>query len=170
MIQSNVERREVPLSSSRNHGIRWGAVILGWAVAVLIGVALSPLLRLLYRLAAPLKEGAEVTAGSVVVALLAGFAAYVAGGYLAARLAGGSGGLHGLLTAVFGLLAGIGLAVLLAIFGVIFAGGVALPPVGFGVGSAGLLAGLILFAINLMGGYAGGKLGDPVYPASREDR
>lgn len=136
--------------------------MLGWAAAVLLGVALTPLLGLLYRLAAPLAEGAEVTAGSVVVALVAGFAAYVVGGYLAARSAGYSGGLHGLMTAVFGLLLGIALALALAVFGVILAGAVALPPVGFGVSSAGLFAGVILFAINLMGGYVGGKLGEPV--------
>lgn len=146
----------------KDSGIRWNAVMLGWAFAVLLGVILTPLLRLLYRLAAPLNEGAEVTAGSVVVALVAGFLAYVAGGYLAARLAGRSGGRHGLLTAIFGLIVGFALALLLAVFGLIFASGAALPPVSFGVTSAGLLAGLILFAVNLMGGYVGGKLGDPV--------
>lgn len=150
------------MTPGKQRGIRWNAVMLGWAAALLLGVILTPLLRLLYRAAAPLTEGVEVTAGSVVVALTAGFASYVVGGYLAARMARHSGGVHGLLTAVFGLVLGVALALLLAGFGVIFTEGVALPPVGFGVGSAGLIAGLILFAINLMGGYVGGKLGDPV--------
>lgn len=150
------------MSPVRHWRISWNAVVLGWAAALLLGVALTWMLRLLYQTVAPLTEGAEVAAGSVVVALVAGFASYVVGGYLAARLARYAGGLHGLLTAVFGLVLGLALALVLAVFGVIFAEGVALPPVGFGVGSAGLIAGLILFAINLMGGYVGGKLGEPV--------
>ena len=54
---------------------------------------------------------------------------------------------------------GIVLAIILAIFGVVFTGGVALPPVNFGLAVAALLAGLVLFLVNLLGGYLGGKLG-----------
>lgn len=160
-------QREVIVSAGTRNGIRWRAVVLGWALAVLLGVVLSPLLGLLFRLVAPSAEGVEVAGGSVVVALVAGFAAYLGGGYLAAKLAGYSGGLHGSLTAGFGLILGAILALFLAAYGLIFAEGVALPPVSFGLSSAGLIAGLILFAVNLLGGYAGGKLGEPVYPGSK---
>ena len=40
-------------------------------------------------------------------------------------------------------------------------GAVALPPVGFGMAGAALIAGLVLFLVNLFGGYIGGKLGEP---------
>lgn len=143
-------------------GTRWGAVFLGWAVAVLAGLVLSPLLRLLYTsLSEPAVGRGELTATLVVISLVAGFLSYLIGGYVAARAAGHSGGKHGALTAVFGLLVGLALAVVLGLFGIVFAEGAALPPVGFGLAGAALLAGFILFLTNLFGGLVGGKLGEP---------
>lgn len=145
-------------------GTRWGAVAVGWIVAALAGVVLSPLLRLLYGLVSepPLLRG-ELTAALVVVSLAAGFVSYLAGGYVAAKAAGRSGGKHGALTAVFGLILGIVVAVFLGLFGAVFAEGVALPPASFGVaeGSLALAAGLVLFLVNLFGGLIGGRLGEP---------
>ncbi len=144
---------------------RWGAVGLGWVVAVLAGIVISPILRLLYGLfAEPPVERGEFTAAMVVVSLVSGFLAYLIGGYAAARLAGHAGGKHGALTAVFGLIVGIVLAAVLSLFGVLFVEGVAVPPVGFGLAGAALIAGLLLFLVNLFGGFVGGKLGDPAHP------
>ncbi len=147
---------------ARPPGIKWGAVALGWVVAVIAGIIFNLLLRILAGLFVefPL-EPAELTAAVVVVSLLSGFLAYLVGGYAAGRSARVSGGLNGAMTAVFGVILGIVLAVILAIFDVILTGGVALPPVNFGLAGAALLAGLILFLVNLLGGYIGGKLGAP---------
>jgi hypothetical protein len=68
---------------------------------------------------------------------------------------------RGELTVVFGLILGIILAIVLALFGVVFAEGVTVPPVSFGFAGAAVVAGLILFLVNLSGGFVGGKLGEP---------
>lgn len=145
-------------------GTRWGAVAAGWVVAVLAGLIVSPTLRFLYGLISepPALRG-ELTAGLVVVSLTAGFLSYLVGGYVAARVAHKSGGKHGALTAVFGLMLGIIVAVFLALFGVVFAEGVALPPASFGVAEdpLALAASLVLFLVNLFGGLIGGRLGEP---------
>ena len=140
---------------------RWSAVTLGWGVAVLAGVVVSPVLRILYSLIAePRMERGELTVALVVVSLVSGFLSYLLGGYVAARAAGRAGGKHGALTAFFGLIVGV----VLAVFGLVFAEGVAVPPASFGLGRTALLAGLILFLTNLFGGFVGGKLGEPSYP------
>jgi hypothetical protein len=97
----------------------------------------------------------------VVVSIVSGFLAFLLGGFVAARLSGRAGGRHGALTAVFGAVVGLAVAVLLALFGAVFAEGVALPPASFGLTGAALLAGLVLFLVNLFGGFVGGKLGEP---------
>lgn len=156
--------------------VHWGAAALGWLVAVAAGVLITPLLRLLYGLAIepPIERG-EFTTAVVAFSLLSGFLAYLLGGYIAARLAGRSGGLNGAMTAVFGILFGVFLAALLSTFGLVFAEGVTLPPAAFGMARTALVAGLVLFAFNLFGGYVGGKLGEPSRPQmkhthrSRED-
>ena len=143
---------------------RWEAVGLGWVVAVLAGIVISSILRLMYGFfAEPPIERGEFTAAVVVVSLLSGFLAYLMGGYAATRLAGYAGGKHGALTAVFGLIAGIVLAAILSLFEIIFAEGVAVPPVSFGLAGAALVAGLLLFLVNLFGGLVGGKLGEPAH-------
>lgn len=144
---------------------RWGAVTLGWGVAMLAGIAISPVLRILYGLIAePWMERGELTVALVVVSLVSGFLSYLLGGYTAARAARRAGGKHGALTAFFGLIVGVVLALVLAIFGLVFAEGVAMPPATFGLTGTALLAGLILFLTNLFGGFVGGKLGEPSYP------
>ena len=141
---------------------RWGAVAFGWIVAVLTGIVISPILRLLYDFfAEPPVERGELTAALVVISVLSGFLSYLVGGFVAAKMARYSGGKHGALTAVFGLILGIILAIVLALFGIIFAEGVAVPPVSFGLTGAAVVAGLLLFMANLFGGFVGGKLGEP---------
>ena len=150
------------MKSSRGGGIRWGAVALGWIVASAAGVLLSPAFRFLYGIVAgPPAERGEFTATIVAISLVSGFVAYLLGGYVAGRIAGASGGGNGAMTAVLGLAVGLVLTAVLALFGVLFSEGVTVPPAGFGFAGAALLAGLLLFLANLMGGYVGGKLGEP---------
>ncbi len=166
--------------SGRKTGVaeetRWGALASGWAIAVLAATVTNPILRLLYGLfAEPPAERGELTAAVVVISVVSGFLSYLLGGYVAAKMARHSGGKHGALTAVFGLMVGIILAITLTLFGLVFAKGVAAPPAGlgfadvvppasFGFAGTALVAGLILFLVNLFGGFVGGKLGEPSYP------
>lgn len=145
--------------------IRRDAVLAGWVTAVLVGFATSFALRELYGIFAgsPVERGG-ITAGLVVVSLASGFLCYLAGGFVAARLAGRDGGRNGAATAVLGLVVGVALAAGLALFGAVFTGGVAVPPAGFGLAGGAPAAGLVLFAANLFGGYVGGKLGEPSPP------
>ena len=150
------------MKNSRGRGVRWGAVALGWIVASAAGVLLSLAFRFLYgSVAGPPAERGEFTAMIVAVSLVSGFVAYLLGGYVAGRVAGASGGFNGAMTAVLGLAVGLVLTAVLALFGVLFSEGVTVPPAGFGFAGAALLAGLLLFLANLMGGYVGGKLGEP---------
>ena len=156
------------MQGSTRTGIRWGSVALGWLVAVLAGLIISPLLRALYGLVAePPAERGEFTAAIIVISVLSGFLAYLVGGFVAARSARYSGGLNGAMTAVFGVIVGVVLAAILAVFGVILAEGVAMPPVNFGLAGGALLAGLVLFLVNFFGGYIGGRLGEPSHPEAR---
>lgn len=157
--------------AEKDGGVAWGAVALGWLVAMCAGVVVSPVLRLLYGLAVePPLERSEFTTAIVVVSLLSGFLSHLLGGCVAGRLAGGSGGLNGAMTAVFGLILGIILAAALAVFGVVFVEAVALPPATFGLAGAALLADAILFLVNLFGGFVGGKMGEPSIGWSSERR
>ncbi len=132
------------------------------------GAVISLLLRTLHGVVAePPVERGEFTAAIVVISLVSGFLAYLVGGFVAAKSARYSGGLNGAMTAVFGVIVGMVLAAIMSIFGVIFAEGVAMPPVNFGLAGSALLAGLILFLINLFGGYVGGELGEPSRPELR---
>jgi hypothetical protein len=152
-------------------GIRWGSVVLGWLVAAVVGSLLSLLFGGLYGLVDEASvEGGEITAGFVVISLVSGFLAYLAGGFMAGRSAGHSGGLNGAMTAVFGLILGLVVGATLAVLGVTFAQGVAMPPANFGLVGGVLLAGLLLFLVNLFGGYVGGKLGEPSRPEVRRFR
>ena len=146
-------------------GIRWDAVVLGWAVAVSLGILISIALRQIYgMLAEPPVEAGELTATVVVLSGVSGFLSYLVGGYAAAKRAGHWGGRHGALTAVFGLIVGAVLALVLVLFGAVLGEGVAevvVPPASVGPIGAVWAFGAILFLINLFGGLVGGKLGEP---------
>ncbi len=137
---------------------------MGWVAAALAGVMVSPILTTLLGLRSAPPGERETFTAAVLVFLISGMLVYVAGGYVAARLAGNPGGLNGAMSAVFGGILGS----LLAAFGARFAFGVALPPVlaGSSMGSW-LVVGLVPFLVNLFGGYAGGKLGEPARPKIR---
>jgi hypothetical protein len=154
-------------------GIQRGAVASGWAVATLAATVINPTLRSLYSLfAEPATERGGLAATVIVISMVSGFLSYLVGGYIAAKMSRYSGGKHGALTAVFGLIIGIILAIVLALFGLVFAEGFTvppasfgfadvMPPASFGLAGAALVAGLVLFLVNLFGGFIGGKLGEP---------
>ncbi len=152
-------------STGARDGIRWDAVVLGWAVAVFLGILTNIVFQQIYGLLAePPVEAGELTATVVVLSGVSGFLSYLAGGYTAAKRAGRSGGRHGALTAVFGLIAGVFLAVGLVLFGAVLGEGVAevvVPPASVGPIGAVWTFVAILFLINLFGGLVGGKLGEP---------
>ena len=152
-------------------GLRWGAVVFGWAVAVLVGILLNIVLRLIYGLMAePPVETGDLTAMVVVLSGISGFFSYLVGGYAAAKRARRSGGRHGVLTAVFGLVAGVVLALVLVLFGAVLDEGIAevvVPPATFGPIGAVWLFGAVLFLVNLFGGFVGGKLGEPSHPYAK---
>jgi hypothetical protein len=146
----------------------WRAVVVGWAVAIAAGIALN----LLFEAAHVLLFGGEalnaanLTTGVVVISLLSGFLAHFAGGYVAGRRARASGGLHGVMVAILGfgfvvVAVVVVAAILLATAGVVLVeGGIPLPSVTLGFAGGALLASLALLALNLLGGFFGGKLGE----------
>src|SRR3712207_2981701 len=123
-----MDRASGYVNRSRERGVHWGAVILGWVVAVLAGIVIGLILRGLYALVAevPVERG-EVAAGAVILSLLTGFLAYLVGGYVAGRRAGASDGLNRAMTAVFGLVVGIVAAIVWVVLSLIITGGKGLP-------------------------------------------
>lgn len=150
-----VDLKKIPVSRAE---IRLTAVAAGWEAAFICGLVATTVLWALYAAAAGSPERGELSVGVVVLCLVGGFLAHLAGGALAARLAGENGGLHGALTAAVGLVAGAVLAPTLAVYGQTLLIGVAAPPVSFGVTVVALLFGVLLLGANLAGGYVGGRL------------
>jgi hypothetical protein len=72
----------------RPPGIKWGAVALGWVVAVVAGIVINFILRILFRLFVEFPpDPTELTVGVIVVSLLSGFVAYLIGGVTPAQRA-----------------------------------------------------------------------------------
>lgn len=146
----------------------WRAVIVGWAVAIAVGIVLNLLFEaahvLLFGGAA--LNAANLTTAVVAISLLSGFLAHFAGGYVAGRRARAAGGLHGVMVAILGFLfvvvaVAVVSAILLATAGVFLVeGGIPFPSVSLGFAGGALLASLILLALNVLGGFFGGKLGE----------
>jgi hypothetical protein len=148
--------------------LNWRAVITGWAAAIATGVALN----LLFEAAHVLLFGGDVlspdnlTTALVTLSLLSGFLAHFAGGYVAGRRARAHGGLQGATVAILGFLFVVAAAVILSAIVVATAGlflvegGIALPALTLGFAGGALLASLALLALNLLGGFFGGVLGE----------
>lgn len=146
----------------------WRAVILGWAVAIATGIVLNLLFEAAHVLLFGGKalNAASPTTGVVAISLVSGFLAHFAGGYVAGRRARVFGGLHGVMVAILGFLfvvvaVAVVSAIVLATAGVVLVeGGVPLPSVTLGFAGGALLASVALLALNLLGGFFGGKLGE----------
>jgi hypothetical protein len=144
--------------------IRWEGVALGWLVAILAGLLLSPLLREAYdALTGASVMPGKLTSGLVIVSLVSGFLAYLFGGYVAGKFARRAGGLHGAMTAILGAATGA----ILGTFGIVVSGGILVTLIGVGFGEVTASTALALFLAYLFGGYVGGKLGEPSEPAVR---
>jgi hypothetical protein len=148
--------------------VKWRPVILGWAVAIGTGIVLN----LLFEAAHVLLFGGEAldatnpTTGVVAISLLSGFLAHFVGGYVAGRRARVFGGLHGVMVAILGFVfVAVAVAVVLAIVAAtagvfLVEGGIPLPAMTLGFAGGALLASLALLALNVIGGFFGGKLGE----------
>lgn len=142
----------------RIDGLNLAAVSLGWVVAIIFGSILSGIFGLI---AGMVGNPQDLLATLVAVggSLLSGFLAYLIGGYCAARSAGISGGLNGAMIAVLALIMGLLPSATFAIFSGLSGAALAVPQMSFGTSGGSLLAALILFLVNLAGGYIGGRLG-----------
>ena len=140
----------------------WRAVILGWAIAIAAGIVLN----LLFEAAHVLLFGRNVlnpdnlTTALVALSLLSGFLAHFAGGYVAGRKARTHGGLQGVMVAILGFLFVVAAALIISAIVVATAGlflvegSATLPALTLG------FAGDALLALNLLGGFFGGMLGE----------
>lgn len=152
--------------------VSWRAVVLGWGVAILTGIVFNLVFRVAhYGLFGGESLTLSDTAALVTISMISGFLAHCAGGYAAGHRARASGGLNGALVAVLGTVAVVAafvvvVAIVLATAGALFAEGSPEPPVSLSAELAGRLAvtALILFLVNLTGGYLGGKLGEIAPP------
>lgn len=148
---------------ARERGIQWPAVVLGWVVAVVAGIVIGLVLRGIYALIATTPvDPTEAGVAALILSVLTGFLGYLVGGYVAGKMARTGGGLNGAMTAVFGLIVGTVVAIIWVVLAVLFTGGeVPRAPIGLGPAGGAFLAGLSLFLVNLLGGYLGGKWGEP---------
>lgn len=152
--------------------VNWGAVVFGWAVAILTGIVFNLLFRAAHY---GLFGGESLTLSDatalVTISMISGFLAHSAGGYAAGYRSRVSGGLNGAMVAVLGTAAVVAAFVLvaaiaLATAGALFAEGSPGPPASLSAELAGrlIITALILFLVNLTGGYLGGKLGENWLP------
>lgn len=146
-------------SGARLGGLSPGSVSLGWVVAIVSGTVFGGVLGLVAGAVGGSAGPLLATVAVVVVSPLSGFLAYLLGGYCAARSAGGYGGLNGAMVPVLGLAVGLVPSVAFAVFGGLSGAALAVPRVDLGAATSSLLAALVLFGVNLVGGYAGGRLG-----------
>jgi hypothetical protein len=143
----------------------WKFVVFGWVAAIVVGIVLNLIFRAANRWlfdAGPL--GLEDTAALVTISLISGLLAHSVGGYVAGRGARYRGGLNGAMVALLGTAAVIAAvvvvaAIALATAGAVFAGDASLSVPRGGLGGV-LITLLVLFLVNLLGGYLGGKLGE----------
>jgi hypothetical protein len=148
--------------------IKWGPVIWGWAVAIAPGILLNIVFEAAHILlfSGEALDAANLTTAVVTISLISGFLAHFAGGYTAGRRARVDGGLHGVMVAILGFLFVVAAvlivsAILLATAGIFLVeGGLPLPALTFGFAGGAVLASLALLALNLIGGFFGGKLGE----------
>lgn len=153
---------------SLSERLNWRAVIFGWAVAIATGIVLNILFEAAHILlfGGDALDAANPTTAVVTISLLSGFLAHFSGGYVAGRRARVSGGLHGVMVAILGFLfvvvaVAVVSAILLATAGIfVLERGVPLPSFTLGFAGAALLASLTLLALNVLGGFFGGKLGE----------
>ena len=168
-------RDAVDAQRSRYGGIKWGAAFFGWLSANGLAVLLVALLSAA-GVAIGLTQGVPsagdaaeeastigIVGGIVLLVIL--FLAYLAGGYVAGRMARFDGARQGIAVWVIGLL----VVLVLAVAGVVFGAQynvlqqLNLPRIPIDEGTAttgGIIALVAVLLITLAGAVLGGKLGD----------
>jgi MFS family permease len=168
-------RDAIDAQRSRYGGIKWGAAFFGWLSANGLAVLLVALLSAA-GVAIGLTQGVPstdeaaqqadtigVVGGIVLLVIL--FLAYLAGGYVAGRMARFDGTRQGVAVWVIGLLVVLALAALGLVFGAQFnvLQQLNLPRIPIDEGTAttgGLIALAAVLLVTLLGAVLGGKLGD----------
>ena len=168
-------RDAVDAQRSRYGGIKWGAAFFGWLSANGLAVLLVALLSAA-GVAIGLTQGVPspddavqeadtigIVGGIVLLVIL--FLAYLAGGYVAGRMARFDGARQGIAVWVIGLLVVIALAVLGLVFGSEYnvLQQLNLPRIPIDEGTAttgGIIALVAVLLVTLAGAVLGGKLGD----------
>jgi len=156
-------------------GIKWGAAFFGWLSANGLAVILVALLSAA-GVAIGLTQGVPSTGEAVqqadtigiaggIALLVVLFLAYLAGGYVAGRMARFDGARQGIAVWVIGLLIVIALAVLGLVLGSKYnvLQSLNLPRIPIGEGTAttaGIIALVAVLIVTLAGAILGGKLGE----------
>jgi len=156
-------------------GIKWGAAFFGWLSANGLAVVLVALLSAA-GVAIGLTQGVPSTGEAVqqadtigiaggIALLVVLFLAYLAGGYVAGRMARFDGARQGIAVWVIGLLIVIALAVLGLVLGSKYnvLQSLNLPRIPIGEGTAttaGIIALVAVLIVTLVGAILGGKLGE----------
>ncbi len=170
-----VARDAVDAQRSRYGGIKWGAAFFGWLSANGLAVLLIALLSA-GGVAIGLTEGLDsadaaaeqadtigIAGGIVLLVVL--FLAYLAGGYVAGRMARFDGARQGIAVWVIGVLVVLALAVAGLVFGSEYnvLQRLDLPRIPIDEGTAttgGIIALVAVLLVTLLGAILGGKLGD----------
>ena len=168
-------RDAIDAQRSRYGGIKWGAAFFGWLSANGLAVLLVALLSAA-GVAIGLTQGVPSTdeaaqqadtiglVGGIVLLVIL-FLAYLAGGYVAGRMARFDGARQGVAVWVIGLLVVLALAALGLVFGAQYnvLQQLNLPRIPIDEGTAttgGLIALVTVLLVTLLGAVLGGKLGD----------
>jgi hypothetical protein len=168
-------RDAVAAQHARYGGIKWGAAFFGWLTAngfAVILVALLSAAGVALGLASNVDTADEATAqaetlgiGGGIAVLVVLFLAYLAGGYVAGRMARFDGARQGLAVWFIGLLVVVLLAAAGAILGAEYnvLQQLNLPRIPIDEGTlttAGVVTLVAILAVTLLGAVLGGKLGD----------
>jgi hypothetical protein len=174
-VSRGAARDAVAAQRARFGGVRWGAAFFGWLSANGLAVLLVALLSAA-GVALGLTRGVDtadeaaaqvdtVGLGGAIAVLVVLFLAYLAGGYVAGRMARFDGVRQGVATWVIGLV----VVVLLAVAGVVLGAQynvlqrLDLPRIPIDEGTAttaGIVTLVAIVLVTLLGAVVGGKLGD----------
>jgi hypothetical protein len=170
-------RDAVDAQHARFGGIKWGAAFFGWLSANGLAVILLALLSAggvalgLTQVSSVDQAAGQATAAADTIGIAGGiallvvlFLAYLAGGYVAGRMARFDGVRQGIAVWVIGLLVLVALAVLGAVLGAEYnvlsqLNLPSIPVSGDTLTTAGIIAGIAALLVTLLGAILGGKLG-----------
>ena len=168
-------RDAIAAQRDRFGGIKWGAAFFGWLSANGLAVVLVALVSAagvglglaqgVDTVGEATDRAAGIGLGGAIAVLVVLFLAYLAGGYVAGRMARFDGARQGIAVWVIGLLVVIVLAVLGAVLGSQYnvLQSLDLPRIPIGEGTAttaGIIALVAVLLVTLAGAVLGGKLGE----------